>query len=113
MVAALTPHSTRSAGKTGLKVSRGAGGPLLGQQSLPGPLARYTVPGSGWRHHESGLADDLSNTTSASVMRPIVQKLVLATNAQLPMVTTVHLILVQWVKTSRLTDLPVRNGTLP
>lgn len=71
----------------------------------------FPAPGGGTMN-PGRLTNDLSNTTSASIMRPIVQKLILATNAQLPMVTIVNLILVQWVNTSRFTDLPVHNGNL-
>jgi peptide/nickel transport system substrate-binding protein len=69
------------------------------------------VPGDG-TINPGVLTYKLSQSINPNVIRPLVAKLALATNADLPMYTLWNYILVQFVSTARFTDLPVHNGGL-
>ncbi len=73
-------------------------------RQIPMPDGQMIDPGR--------LTYDLNSLTAAQ-QRPIVQKLALATNASLPMITLWNYINVQFINTDRFTDFPVHsNGML-
>jgi peptide/nickel transport system substrate-binding protein len=69
------------------------------------------VPGDG-TINPGQLTYELSLSTNPNVIRPLVAKLALATNYNLPMYTLWNYILVEFVNTNRFTDLPIHNGGL-
>ncbi|WP_430626468.1 ABC transporter substrate-binding protein [Sulfobacillus thermotolerans] len=70
-------------------------------QEIPLPNGKMVNPGQ--------LTYDLNSLTAAQ-QRPIVQKLALATNESLPMITLWNYINVQFINTTRFTDFPVHNN---
>lgn len=58
------------------------------------------------------LTASLALTTNVAAMKPTVQKLALATNANLPQITLWNYILVEFINTTRFTNFPINNGGL-
>jgi peptide/nickel transport system substrate-binding protein len=69
------------------------------------------VPGVGFVN-PGKLTNELSLTNNPKQQQPIVEKLALATNHDLPVYTLWNYILVEFVNTSRFNNFPVHNGGL-